>query len=57
MLKGKSENDFKQPEDLLNGQSGSPTKKSQLNIYPGDVEQVRLLKTMMTTLSTEEPFV
>jgi hypothetical protein len=47
MLKEKLENDFRQPRDLLNGQRDSPTKKSQHTLYPGDVEEVRLLKMMM----------
>jgi hypothetical protein len=41
------ENNFRQPRDLLNRQSGSPTKKSQHTLYPGDVEEVRLLEMMM----------
>jgi uracil DNA glycosylase len=42
-LKEKSEKKyFRQLKDLLY----SPTKKSQLTLYPGDVEEVRLLKMM-----------
>jgi hypothetical protein len=32
---------------LLDRQSGRPTKKSQLILYPGDVEEMKLLKMMM----------
>jgi hypothetical protein len=40
-------NAFRQPGDLLNGHSGSPTKNSKLTLYPGDVKDKRLLKMMM----------
>jgi hypothetical protein len=46
-LKKNLKNDFRQPRDLLNGQSESPAKKSQLTLYPGDVDAARFLKMMM----------
>jgi hypothetical protein len=42
-MRKKSENNFTQPRDLLNGQSDSPTKKNQPTLYPKDVEELRLL--------------
>jgi hypothetical protein len=39
MLKKKSKNNFRQPRGIIKGQSDSPTKKSQLTPYPGDVKR------------------
>ncbi len=48
MLKGKSGSDFRQPRDLINRQSDSPTEKRKLTLSPGDDKKVRLL--LMATM-------
>jgi hypothetical protein len=40
-------NGFRQPRDLLNRESDSPTKKESTYSFPGDFEEVRLLKIMV----------
>ncbi len=61
-MRKKYENNFKQPRDLLNGQSDSPTKKNQHTLYPKDVDDevgatVQSQIHATATLSVEEPLV